>query len=106
MDPAPRTREVRISAELKRYMVDIVRATREASGVAMGASPRAGLALMKTAQALALFDGFDFVTPDHIREIALPVIAHRMLIDPQARFAGVTAESVVAEILQTIPVPA
>ena len=55
---------VRISPELKRYVVDIVNATREAEGVQLGASPRGSLALMKVAQALALFDGYDFVTPD------------------------------------------
>jgi MoxR-like ATPase len=60
---------------------------------------------MKIAQALALFDGQDFVTPELIQEIAVPVIAHRMVMDPQARFSGRTADGVVEEILRTIPVP-
>ena len=97
--------DIRVSAELVRYIVDIVGATRSASGVELGASPRASLALMKAAQALALFDGLEFVTPEHIQEIAAPVIAHRMVLDPQARFAGLTAESIVSEILKTIKVP-
>ena len=97
--------DIRVSAELMRYIVDIVGATRNASGVDLGASPRASLALMKAAQALALFDDLEFVTPEHIQEIAAPVIAHRMVLDPQARFAGLTAESIVAEILKTIKVP-
>jgi hypothetical protein len=80
---------VRISAELKRYVVDLVQATRTATGVSLGASPRASLALMKAAQALALLDGGEFVTPEHVQEIALPVIAHRMVVDSQARFTGV-----------------
>lgn len=99
-------RDIRISEELKRYIVDIARATRSVPGIELGASPRASLSLMKTAQALALFDGNAFVTPEHIQEIAVPVIAHRMVTDPQARFSGRTAESVVEEILETIPVPA
>lgn len=97
---------IRISAELKRYIVDIVGATRKADGVDLGASPRASLALMKTTQALALFDGKEFVTPEHIQEIAVPVIAHRLVMNPQARFSGKTAEFVVKDIIQTLPVPA
>ncbi|MFC1813548.1 AAA family ATPase [Thermodesulfobacteriota bacterium] len=98
--------EVRISDELKRYIVDIVGATRTASGVELGASPRASLSLMKAAQALALFDDQEFVTPEHVQEIAVPIIAHRMVMDPQARFSGRTAQGVIEEILKTIPVPA
>jgi len=99
-------KEVRISAELKRYVVDVVRETRAAPGVQLGASPRASLALMKTAQALALLDGREFVTPEHILEIAVPTIAHRMVIDPQARFSGTTAQTIVADIVRKVPVPA
>ena len=98
--------EVRISEELKRYIVDVVSATRTMDGVQLGASPRASLALMKTAQALALFDGQEFVTPEPIQELAVAVIAHRMVMDPQARFSGVTARGVVEEVLKKIPVPA
>jgi MoxR-like ATPase len=61
---------------------------------------------MKAAQALALLDGGDFVTPEHVQEIALPVMAHRMVVDSQARFTGVTAQSIVEEIVKTLPVPA
>ena len=97
---------IRISDELKRYIVDIVGATRKDSGVELGASPRASLSLMKAAQALALFDGKEFVTPEYVQEIAVSVVAHRMVIDPQARFSGKTAQGVVEEILKTLPVPA
>lgn len=98
-------KQVRISEELKRYLVDIVNATRSAEGVQLGASPRASLALMKIAQALALFDGYEFVTPEHIQELAVAVIAHRLVMEPQARFSGKTATSVVEEILKSLPVP-
>lgn len=98
--------QIRISEELKRYIVDLVRATRTAAGVELGASPRASLALMKTAQALALFDGSEFVTPEHIQEIAVPGITHRLVMNSQARFSGKTAQAVVEEMLKSIPVPA
>ncbi len=97
---------IRISEELKRYVVDIVAATRTAAGVQLGASPRASIALMKAAQALAFFDGQEFVTPENIRELAVPVIAHRLVMEPQARFSGVTARGVVAEIVKKLKVPA
>jgi len=115
---------IAIAEELKRYIVDLVvatrqadgvligasprasLATRQADGVLIGASPRASLAVMKCAQALALFDGGDFVTPEHVQEIAAPVIAHRLVMDPQARYAGHDAASVVAKVIERVPVPA
>jgi MoxR-like ATPase len=99
-------KEVRISEELKRYAVDLVGASRSFPGIQLGASPRASLALMKTAQALALFDGRPFVTPDHVQEIAVEVIAHRLLLHPQSRFSGLTAKGVVEDLLRKVPVPA
>jgi MoxR-like ATPase len=98
-------KQVRVSPAIKRYGVEIVNATRRADGVQLGASPRASIALIKLTQALALFDGYEFVLPEHIQEIAVSVIAHRLVMEPEARFSGRTAEAVVAEILQTIPVP-
>ena len=98
--------DVRIGDELKRYAVDIVGTTRTAAGVRLGASARASISLMKSAQALALFDGFDFVAPEQIQELAVPVIAHRLVMEPQARFSGMTARGVVGEILKKLPVPA
>ena len=98
--------DIRISDELKRYAVDLVAATRTASGVQLGASPRASIALMKTAQAEALFDGHDFVTPEQIQRLAVSVIAHRLVLEPQARFSGVTSRGVVEEVLKKLKVPA
>ncbi len=97
---------IRISDELKRYVVDLVSETRSAPGVQLGASPRASIALMKGAQALALFDGLEFVTPEQIQELTVPVIAHRLVMEPQARFSGLTARGVVEEIVKKIKVPA
>ena len=98
--------DVRFSDELKRYVVEMVGATRTAPGVQLGASPRASLALMKAAQALALFEGLDFVTPEQIQELATAVIAHRLVMEPQARFSGQTARSVVEEAVKKTRVPA
>lgn len=98
--------DVRISDELKHYIVALIRATRAAPGVLNGASPRASLALMKASQALALFDGLRFVTPDHVQEIVAPVLTHRLMLDSQARFAGATAAGVVEQVLRSVPVPA
>ena len=98
--------DIRISDELKNYIVELVRATRENQDVLNGASPRASLSLMKAAQALALFDGMEFVTPDHIQEIAVPVIAHRLMMNSQARFSGRTAREIVVDIVKDIAVPA
>lgn len=94
-----------VSEELKRYIVDIVSATRQTAGVKVGASFRASLTLLQTAQALALFDGEAFVSPEHVQELAVAVLAHRLSLNPQSRFSGRDGATVVQEILQTVPVP-
>ncbi len=97
---------IRVSDELKRYIVDLVAATRKTAGVQLGASPRASIALMKAAQALALFDGQEFVSPEQIQELAVSVMAHRIVMEPQARFSGQSARGVVEEVLKKTKVPA
>lgn len=97
--------EVGIAHEIKRYMVDLVRATRNLPGVAMGASPRASLALMKTSQALALLEGRHFVTPEQVQAMAVPVLSHRLVLDPQARYSGVVGETLIEGLVKTLPVP-
>ena len=97
--------EVRVSDELKRYIVDLVADTRHADGVRIGASPRASLAVMKCAQSLALFDGENFVTPDHVQEVATPVLAHRLLMEPDAQYAGLQPADVVRATLERVPAP-
>ena len=98
-------KNVRVSDELKRYAVDLARATRGAPSVQLGAGPRASLALVRMAQALALVQGGDFVTPDHIRDMAMSVLAHRLSIDPAAKFSGHSPQNAVAELLKSVPVP-
>lgn len=97
---------VAVSEELRRYMVALVHATRTTVGVRLGASPRASLALMKASQALALFDGLEYVTPDHVQELAVPVLAHRLVLDPQAQYSGQSPRSLVEDIVRQVPVPA
>ncbi|MCX5794521.1 MAG: MoxR family ATPase [Elusimicrobia bacterium] len=106
LDLRRRVKEVRIAPELKRYIVELVGATRTAANVRLGASPRASLSLMRAAQAAALMDGAEFVSPEQVQELAVPVIAHRLMLDPQARFSGLTARAVVEDQLKAIPVPA
>ncbi|MBF0155744.1 MAG: MoxR family ATPase [Magnetococcales bacterium] len=95
-----------VAEEIRRYIVELTRASRSAPGVSMGASIRASLALMRIAQALALLDGESFVTPELVQEIAVPVLAHRLVLNRETRFGGQTAESVVRQLLKTVPVPA
>jgi len=97
--------QIRVSDSVKRYMVDLVAATRTAHGVALGASPRASLALLKLSQALAAFDGEEFVSPEHVQEIAVEAIAHRVVLERERSFAGASAAAVVEEIVKTLPVP-
>jgi len=98
-------RDVHVSDAVKRYIVSIVGATRNKPEIQLPASPRASLTLMQTASALALFDNMDYVSPDHIREIAVDVIAHRLVLDPEAAFSGASRRQLVESILESIPSP-
>jgi MoxR-like ATPase len=98
-------KQVRVSNELKHYIVSIVAATRNQPDIKLGASPRASLSLMKAAQALALIDGFEFVTPDIIRELAQPVISHRLNLATQSRFSGIESCTLLQNIVETLPIP-
>ena len=100
-----KVKQIDLSNELKKYLVNIIAATREHVDVQMGASPRAGLMLMKAAQALSLLDGYDFVRPEVIQELAVPVIAHRLVLANEARYSGKSALAVVEEVLQQVEVP-
>jgi MoxR-like ATPase len=99
-------RRVRVADEIRHYVVELVRRTRAAPQVLLGCGPRASIALTQTAKALALFDGEDFVRPEHVQELAVSALAHRMVLDPQARFAGVSAQGLVGDILREVKVPA
>ncbi len=98
-------RQVRFSEELRHYVVALVAATRGNQAIQLAASPRASLALMKVSQALAVFQGLDFVTPELIQSVAADVIAHRMVLAPDAKYSGASTRQIVADIIEQTPVP-
>ena len=97
---------VRVAPALRRYVVAILTSTREQRDVYLGASPRAGIALLRAAKALALLRGRDFVVPKDIKDLATRVLAHRLMLSPDAKVHGLTPEAVVAKVLDAVPVPA
>lgn len=97
--------EILVSAPVKHYIVELVRATRDASSLRFGASPRASLHLMRAAQALALLQGRHYVLPDEVKRLAEPVLAHRLVIEAKEVVKGVTAENVLEEIIAAVTVP-
>ena len=96
---------VRVDDAVRNYIVSITQATRVNSGLALGASPRAALALYKTAQARAAIEGRDFVTPDDVKELAETVLAHRMILTSNSRLRGRSTDQIVREVLASVPVP-
>jgi MoxR-like ATPase len=98
--------DVYIDPSLKQYMVDIVTATREHPLLALGASPRASLGLMRTGQARAALQGRDFVLPDDVKALAVSVLCHRLILKPEARVRVGEVTSIVEGILEQVPVPA
>ena len=100
-----RVRRIRVSDEVEGYLVALAIATREHADLALGASPRASVALYRAAQAWAFLDGRDFVLPDDVKTVAQAVLAHRLMVDLDRGLRGATAESVLATILGSVPVP-
>src|SRR5579871_2793908 len=98
-------RGVYVEESLSRYVVAVLRYTRGDPRLYLGASPRAGIALLRIAKALALAQGRDFVSPDYIKAVAAPVLAHRLILAPEARSAGLGAAELVADALARTPVP-
>ena len=98
-------RHVKVSDELKRYIVDLINATRGHGEIYLGASPRGSLALFRMAQAKAALAGRSYVVPDDIKDMAVTALAHRLIVGSAARIREVDAREVVREILGTVPVP-
>jgi MoxR-like ATPase len=98
-------REVHVDDKIRRYLLEVVQATREHDDVHLGGSPRASLALFRTAQALAAVSGRGFVLPDDVKRMALPVLGHRLILRPESRLRKVTPASVLNEILTEVAVP-
>jgi MoxR-like ATPase len=97
--------DVHLGEAVGYYIVDLVTATRGNADVQVGASPRGALALMKAARGRALLNGRDFVTPDDVKEIAVPVLAHRLTLRPEMWVRRVGGEDVVRAVLTTVPAP-
>jgi MoxR-like ATPase len=98
-------RDVWVDDLIRRYIVDIARTSRDHPDLLLGASPRAVLALFRGCQALALLAGRSYVIPDDVKQLAEPVLAHRLIVRPAARVRDVTPPSVVADLLASLPVP-
>jgi len=98
-------RQVRVEDSLRDYVVRIARATRQNTEIQLGASPRAALALYQAAQAHAAILGREFVLPDDIKQVAPPVLCHRLMVAPQAQLRGRSASELVADIVAAVPVP-
>ena len=98
-------KEVQIDKSIKKYIASIVEATRLHPQVMLGASPRGSLGLMRASQAMAALRGMEYVEPSLIKQIAKPVLAHRILVKPQARLGGVSSEKVIDEVLASVAVP-
>jgi MoxR-like ATPase len=99
-------KKVRLSLPVREYIADIVRATRGNTSLRFGASPRGSLGLMRSAQALAALQGRDFVLPDDVKRLMVPVLAHRLILTDEERLRGGTPENLLEEITEKMPVPA
>lgn len=100
-----RVRMVKVDRAVAEYIVKLVETTRSDTRLRLGISPRGSLALYRLSQAWACLDGREFVTPDDVRTLAVPVLAHRLVLDTKARYGGVRNENVVEEALKAVPVP-
>jgi MoxR-like ATPase len=98
-------RQVHVEESVTRYVVALLRHTRASSRLALGGSPRSGIALLSLAKARALVEGRGFVVPEDVRALAVTVLAHRLILAPEARATGVTAEEIVVDALDETAVP-
>ncbi len=98
--------EVYVAPDVLRYLVALVAATREHPSVSLGASPRGGLAMLGLARGRALLDGRDYVAPEDVKAVAVPALAHRLTLRPELWVRQISAEAIVAEVLDQVPTPA
>lgn len=98
-------REVYVAEEVKRYIIDLVTATRNHTDVYLGSSPRGSLALFRAAQTRAAMAGRDYVIPDDVKALAEVTLAHRMIVGPAARIRDISSRTIVQDVLASTPVP-
>jgi len=104
IDAQVRVRDIHLAEAVKTYVVNVVTATRSHPDVYLGASPRGSLALTRASQAYAAIRGRDFVLPDDVKALAAPTLAHRLILQPQARLKDLATTTVIAEVLASVPV--
>jgi len=100
-----RLRQTKVEEGIVTYVRTLLEKTRNSSHLYLGASPRGGIALLRAAQCLAALEGRDFITPDDIKAMALPVLRHRVILRPEAELEGLTPDRILSRILEGIPVP-
>jgi MoxR-like ATPase len=105
MEAIESVKKIYVSTAIKRYIVDLTNRTRQSDDVYLGASPRGSLALFRTGQARAALLGRDYVLPDDIQAMAVPVLGHRIIVGPAARLREVSADRIVREIIENLAVP-
>jgi MoxR-like ATPase len=98
-------KNIYVDESLNRYVVALLRTTRSDSRLYLGASPRAGIALLRVAKARALAGGRDYLSPDDIKAVAVPVLAHRLIVAPEARSSGLGGDTIIEDALDKTPVP-
>jgi MoxR-like ATPase len=98
-------RSITVTDEIKRYIVELVETTRAHGEIYLGASPRGSLALFRTSQARAAILGREYVLPDDVKALAVPALAHRLIVGSAARIREVDAVDVIEEVLEKVPVP-
>ena len=98
-------RAIRIEPELYGYILAVARRTREWPTLLLGASPRAAVSIMRVAQAVAAFDGRDYLVPDDVKRAVVPVLRHRVMLKPEAELEGFDADRVLADVIANVPVP-
>ncbi|HUH95769.1 MAG TPA: MoxR family ATPase, partial [Anaerolineales bacterium] len=105
LEAAETIKSVYLSLAAKRYITDLTRRTRQSADIYLGASPRGTLSLSRACQAYAALQGRDYVLPDDVKDLAVPVLAHRIIVGPEARLRELGADRIVQDIIHNIPVP-
>ncbi len=105
LDLQQQVRGIHLDDSVRDYILTLIYATREHDSLALGASPRGSLALFKTCQAYASLQGRDFVLPDDVKVLAIPCLAHRLILSPESTLEGITSAAILEELLDSIPVP-
>ena len=98
-------RQIFVDDLIKKYIVTIVKATRDQENISLGSSPRGSLGLYRTGQAMALVRGRDYVLPDDIKELAVPVLSHRVIVSAAARMRGLHGRDIISSLVEQVPVP-